>query len=108
MPPAFVPPNLFAAEEWKEEKGDHFIIYYQENKSFAKEVLRKAEMYYKQVSSDLGHSRYLNFWQWENRVKIYIYPTREEFLRKSGAVCQSHCFLDGGLALLVVSDNFKR
>ena len=69
------------AENWKELKGDHFIVYYQgEEKVFIREVLRKAESYYHDISTDLGYARRSNFWQWENRVKIYIHPTREEFI----------------------------
>lgn len=78
------------ASRWKELKGDHFIIYHQGEDSFAQEVLRRSELYYQQVSSDLGYARYSNFWQWENRVKIYIYPTREEFLRATGEREWSH------------------
>ena len=70
------------AENWKELKGDHFILYYQgEEEGFVREVLRKAESYYHDISADLGYARHSNFWQWENRVKIYIHPTREEFIR---------------------------
>jgi len=75
--------SLAHAENWKELKGDHFIVYYQGEEGFAREVVRKAESYYQDISSDLGYARYSNFWQWENRVKIYIYPTREEFIRVS-------------------------
>ena len=72
------------AQDWKELKGDHFIIYYASEDKFPSEVLRKAESYYQQISSDLGYQRYSNFWQWENRVRIYVYPTREEFLTQTG------------------------
>ena len=67
------------AEDWKEEKGDHFIVYYQGQEKFAKDISRQAEVYYNQIASDIGYPRYSNFWQWDNRVKIYIYPSKEEF-----------------------------
>jgi len=82
--------RLDAAEAWKELKGDHFIIYHLGDDNFAGEVLRKSESYYQQVSSDLGYARYSNFWQWENRVKIYIYPSQEEFLKATGEQKWSH------------------
>ncbi len=75
---------------WKEVKGDHFIVYYLGQDEFATNVSHKAEEYYSKISSDLGYQRYSNFWQWENRVKIYIYQTREEFLKRTGSQNWSH------------------
>ena len=72
------------ATEWTELKGDHFIIYYVKEDAFAKETLRYAEGYYSRIASDLGYARVSNFWQWDNRVKIYIYPTEEEYVKISG------------------------
>ena len=68
---------------WKELKGTHFLIYYQNKDTFAKQVLERAERYYHQVSEDLGYARYDQFWQWENRVKIYVYPTKEDYWRET-------------------------
>ena len=72
------------AYAWTDEKGDHFIVYYQVNENFAHETLRNAETYYNRIAADLGYARYSNFWQWDNRVKIYIYPTLEEFQKATG------------------------
>lgn len=83
-----------ASDEVKELKGDHFIIYYLEDERFAQEVLRKSERYYHQISSDLGYARYSNFWQWENRVKIFIYRSQEEFLKATGRKGWSHGMAD--------------
>ena len=80
----------YLEESWKEVKGDHFIVYYAAQNAFAQEVLRKAEQYYEQISGDLGYQRYSNFWQWENRVKIYIYKTQEDFLKGTGRKEWSH------------------
>lgn len=82
------------AENWQELKGDHFIIYYGKDESFAGDVLRKAEAYYQQVSGDLGYQRYNNFWQWDKRVKIFIYPSREGFLLGTGQPAWSHGVAD--------------
>ncbi len=73
-----------SSQEWQELKGDHFIIYFVGDKAFSKEVLRKAEQYYDNISGDLGYSRRSNFWQWENRSKIYIYEDRESFTTTGG------------------------
>lgn len=72
------------AEGWKEKKSEHFIVYYAEDDKFAAEVLLRAEKYYKKIASDLGYSRYDNFWQWDNRAKIYIYKDQGDFLRATG------------------------
>jgi len=72
------------AADWQELKGDHFIIYYDKNGDFAKETLRFAETYYTRIASDLGYARHSDFWQWENRVEIYLYPTEAEYLKATG------------------------
>jgi len=71
-------------QEWQEIGSDHFLVYYTGDRDFAQEVSHKAEGYYVGIASDLGYPRYSEFWTWENRVKIYIYPDRESFLRASG------------------------
>ena len=71
------------AEDWKEEKGDHFIVYYVGEEKFAKDISRQAEVYYNQIANDLGYPRYSNFWQWDNRVKITIYATKEDYQKKT-------------------------
>lgn len=67
------------AQNWQESGGDHFIVYYTRDESFAREVLRKAEGYYVRIASDLGYPRFTEFWTWAHRVKIYIYPDRDAF-----------------------------
>jgi hypothetical protein len=80
------PGGLCQVTEWQELRGDHFIIYYrqQSDDGFVKDVLRQAEHDYSQIASDLGYVRYANFWQWENRVKIFIYPDQDSFLKATG------------------------
>jgi hypothetical protein len=72
------------AEEWKELKGENFKVFYLEDAVFTQEVLTRAERYYQRIASDLGYARYDNFWQWENRAKIYIFRNHEEFLTATG------------------------
>lgn len=71
------------AQEWKEEKSTHFIVYYLEDSSFANKVKKKCEVYYKNIAREIGFSRYSNFWTWDNRCKIYIFPTKESYLRST-------------------------
>ena len=78
------------AAEWNEVKGDHFIVYYKADENFAKEVERNAEIYYNRIAADLGYPRYSNFWQWENRVKIYIHASEDEFQKMTGQPGWSH------------------
>jgi len=66
--------------KWKEVKEEHFIVYYSGRKKFAEEVSRRAEFFYDKIANDLGYDRHSNFWQWDNRVKIYLFATREEFV----------------------------
>lgn len=67
--------------DWQELKSEHFIVYFTENAGFAKDVLDKAEYYYKRIANKLGYARYSEFWTWDNRVKIYIYPDHKSFIR---------------------------
>ena len=69
--------------EWQESKSEHFIIYYTDDEGFAKKVSRQSEIYYRNIASELGYQRYSEFWTWNKRVKIYIYPDRESFLKKT-------------------------
>lgn len=82
------------AEDWKEEKGDHFIVYYYGEEKFSKDISRQAEVYYNQIASDIGYPRYSNFWQWDNRVKIYVYPSKADFQKISGQPAWSNGMAD--------------
>ncbi len=72
--------NLAIAQSWQELKGEHFKIYYVNNRQFAKKTLDKCEEYYEKIADDLGYPRYKKFWSWSKRVKIYIYPDYESYL----------------------------
>lgn len=73
-----------ASENWQEVTGEHFIVYFMQDESFAKDVSYKAETYYKNIASELGYPRYADFWLWEKRVKIYIYPDHDSYLKATG------------------------
>ena len=74
------------AQEWQELKGKHFIVLYNfnEDTSAVREVLRKAEEYYAKIARKIGYSRYSNFWTWEDRVRIVIFPNQQTFMQKTG------------------------
>ena len=74
-----------AVTRWEELKGEHFIIFYGEGqKDFAKKVFDASEDYYDRIASDLGYARYSNFWQWDKRVKIHIFPEKTSFIEATG------------------------
>lgn len=81
--------NLYA-EQWEELRGEHFIIYFNGEEKFAKGVLDKAELYYKKIASDLGYQRYSNFWLWDNRCKIYLYPDHDSYIKATCSPSWSH------------------
>lgn len=87
-------PSAVEAAAWKELKGEHFIICYTKDKKpddtraesvksgkFAKDVLRKAEKCYKSIADDLGYARHSKFWTWDNRMKIYIHPDHDSYVK---------------------------
>jgi len=76
--------SLVFAQEWQELKGEHFIIYYISDEAFARKVRDTAEIYYRQIALDLGYPRYSEFWLWDKRVKIYLYPDHSSFLKATG------------------------
>ena len=48
-------------------------------------ILRRAEEYYIAVARDIGYSRYEDFWTWERRVVIILYPDQYAFQRFTGS-----------------------
>jgi len=69
---------------WQELKSEHFIVYYEGRERFARDVSDRAEKYYRDIASELGYPRYSDFWTWDKRVKVYIYPDRKEYLKATG------------------------
>ncbi len=72
-------------QDWKEIKGKHFVIKYAKNEKFALEVLTEAERLYDAITAKLGFTRYGNFWLWDDRAKIWLYPDRESFIKGENA-----------------------
>ena len=98
-----------SAQEWNEEKGDHFIVFYTNDAARPKEVIHKAEFYYNKIAEDLGYARYSNFWQWDKRVKIYIHPSKQAFQQATGQPAWSHgmaSYLDKSIHSIETNENF--
>lgn len=94
-------PNMFpeasaayAQQSWQTLKGKHFIVYYVQGKSEAKTILHKAGNYYATIARELGYPRYAKFWTWDKRVKIYIYPTHESYIKNTKRPEWSHGMAD--------------
>lgn len=80
-PVLFAGTRTEAAQErdWQVVKADHFIVHHKGDESFAREVARTSDRAYTRIAEDLGYRRHSNFWMWDSRVRIYIYPTEAEF-----------------------------
>lgn len=72
--------------EWQEIKGHHFVVYYgpSEDLEAARQVLRKAEEYYRKIGDQIGYTRYSNFWTWDERVRIFMFHDQESFIHGTG------------------------
>jgi len=79
-----------AEEAWKEHRGRHFIIYYKDApQGFVKSVEKAAESYYREITENLGFTRYKG-WTWDDRAEIYIYRDQEDYQMNSRAASWSH------------------
>lgn len=70
---------------WQEERSTHFIVYSNPaiSSSYIRKVISKAEDCYIDITDSLGFTRF-NFWLWEDRTKIFLYNTQEEYQKGSG------------------------
>lgn len=71
-------------EDFLEKKGTHFIIYYDKDVSqdFLDSVMEFAERYYNELTEKLGFTRF-DYWTWDKRAKIYIYPDKETYVKET-------------------------
>ena len=69
-------------EPWQELKDKHFFVYYQakEDQALAKLLLRRAEEDYQKIGTQLGYTRYADFWTWDKRVKILMFRDQQSFV----------------------------
>ncbi|MDP2654614.1 MAG: hypothetical protein Q8Q08_11380 [Candidatus Omnitrophota bacterium] len=85
-----------AGEDWQELKGDHFVVYFApaSGRETARTVLRRAEEYYKKIGARIGYSRYQDFWTWDERAKIFIFPDQRSFMQATGQPAWSKGYAD--------------
>lgn len=89
--------ECFAADSaWKEIKDKHFVIYYeaQSDESLARDLLRRAEDYYRKIGDEIGYSRTNKLWTWEERVQIFLFATQSSYLANTGQPLWSTGYAD--------------
>ncbi len=74
--------GIAVGADFREAKSEHFIAYYTEvPEDFVQKVLDHAERYYEELTRQLDLRRY-DYWTWDDRAKIYLYPDQETFARE--------------------------
>ena len=84
----FAPLQVYAGSDvWNNvEKSKHFLIYYQEaSTDYIRRLVREAEHCYKNITEYLGFARF-DFWIWDNRCKIFLYPDEQAYLVSTGVI----------------------
>ncbi|MDD5561192.1 MAG: peptidase MA family metallohydrolase [Candidatus Omnitrophica bacterium] len=81
----FLPLSLLAEEQpWQVFKSTHFLVFYKGAKEpQLNELTERAEEYYNKITDDLGFARF-NFWTWDDRAKIYLSDSQEEYRQLTG------------------------
>ncbi len=81
----FMPLFLFAQDqEWRIFKSTHFLVYYNAApEDMLNRLTQRAEEYYNEITNDLGFNRF-NFWTWDDRAKIYLFDSQEEYIKSTG------------------------
>jgi len=81
----FAPIFLFAGEQdWHIAKSTHFLVYYNKaGQDQLERLTQRAEEYYNEITDELGFTRF-NFWTWDDRAKIYLFDTQEEYMKATG------------------------
>mgnify|MGYP001612186819 CR=1 FL=1 len=83
-------PAASAKSEWREERSEHFVIYYKKAPlDFVKNVEKMAEQYYSEITEGLGFTRYQN-WSYDDRAKIYIYDDQDDYVDSAKQARWSH------------------
>ena len=77
--------SVSRAEDWAVEKSKHFLVYHQGSPAKAREVAKVAEGLYVSITKSLGVKRYDNFWLWDDRAKVYLYPSHEAYVKGTQA-----------------------
>ena len=79
-----IPVIVFAQNQnWRVFKSTHFLVFYRgASQGLLNQLSQKAEGYYDEITDDFGFNRF-NFWTWDNRAKIYLFDTQEEYRKEN-------------------------
>ncbi len=71
---------------WKQISGTHFKVIFKDGMTddVPREILNKAEEYYRSIADRIGYARYQKFWTWDERVPIVLFSSQEEFIKTTG------------------------
>ena len=104
------------AQSWQEEKGDHFFLKFPPGLSapWAEDVLRFADGYYDSIARTIDYARFNNYWSWDDRVEIVVYPDRDSFLKgtgqpdwsQGGAIHRSGAYVQRRIVTFYQEENF--
>lgn len=91
-------------KDWPRLEGKHFIVIYAQGvpTEYINRVLIRSEELYDRISNRLGFSKYTEYWTWENRAKIIIFPNAETYVEQTGqpawsqGLATSHSQVFGG------------
>ncbi len=79
----FICTQACIAIDFSEKKSTHFIIYYKDvPEDFVDTAIEYAERYYEELTDKLGFTRF-DYWTWEDRAQIYLYPDKEAYVKES-------------------------
>lgn len=86
--------SVLLAPAWSMELGSGFVEISSEHfrarfltpadRSLARQALQRAEELYKKIAWDIGYNRYRQYWTWEDRVGIVLFPDRVSFAHFTG------------------------
>lgn len=71
--------------KWDEYRGKHFVVHHVGAGEKAIEIANAAEVHYERIANNLGFKKRDGFWLWDDRVKIFIYPSGKEFRDATGS-----------------------
>jgi hypothetical protein len=87
-------PLTAGAVNWQVKNSRHFSVYHQNaSVDYLNQVILEAENYYKKITNELGFQRF-DFWLWDDRCKIFLYPDRGSYLESTGSLAWSRAHVD--------------
>ena len=94
----FMPVIIFAQDQdWRLSKSTHFLVFYrQASEDLISQLTQKAEGYYNEITEEFGFNRF-DFWTWDNRARIYLYDTEDEYKKANSD-------LDWSIGMVTVND----